>query len=173
MDSILIKQFEGNIWKHYYNGTDKGYIISKFYVKQDDNFGKFQIIEYGGSQRISYEIANVSVQALGGAVETNFLSDVELFQRLKELKYTGFDSSSGSSIITNISAYHGQFNWNSASNPTAIYVIPDATIVVTVHQDGRYLNYTYDYNISGNVIQILTPLQENEFITIDGLKPNI
>ena len=93
--SIEIHKKTADIWEHIDQPIGRKFTLSDFYVKSEENFTGFQIIELGGSQRIPYLISEVTVydDTDIGTPET-FANQVELFQRLHDLKYPAFDYSS-------------------------------------------------------------------------------
>jgi len=74
-------------------------------------------------------------------------------------------------VISALTEYHGQFNWDSVGNPLKQFDLPENCKIINVHADGRYLNHTYDWTRGTARLNIISTIDENAFICVDGLIP--
>lgn len=156
------KKFE-NVWKHV---TDTGeYMISKFYFKLDD--GIFFIVEQGGVRRRQYSLSEITVydDTSTGVPET-FTTDVGLYNRLLNLKYTGFDPNIifPPSPVSDLVDYKADFEYIGVQN----FSIPTNVLIVSVHLNEILLTIS-QYSRSGSVLSIVPTLIENDVIEVRGI----
>lgn len=122
MKFIQIRKKSENTWLHI---SDTGsFLISKFYFKLDNN--TFQITERGGVKRHIYQISEISVfdDTNGGNAEF-FTNQVQLYERLLFLRYSGFENINGSGGT-------GELISKFTSNPT--YTIDESVIYIPANQ---------------------------------------
>lgn len=156
------KKFE-NVWEHV---TDTGiFMISKFYFKLDDN--GFQIVERGGVKRHIYQLNEITVydDTSAGIPET-FTNRVTLYNRLLDLKYTGFDAFIiyPPSPITDLINYAVDFDYEGVNN----FSIPSNVLIVSVFINTSLLEIS-QYSRTGTVLTIIPELQEGDLINVRGI----
>lgn len=156
------KKFE-NVWEHV---SDTGkFLISKFYFKLDDN--GFQIVERGGVKRHIYQLSEITVydDTSTGVPET-FTNQVTLYNRLLDLKYTGFDASLifPPTPITDLTDYKVDFTFESSQS----FSIPTNVVVVSVHLNIALLT-TSQYSRLGTVLTIIPTLEVGDIINVRGI----
>jgi len=97
MAYIQIRKKFSNVFEHI---TDTGtFMISKFYFKLDGNGS--MIVEQGGVKRHTYSLNEITVyDETGSGTPETFASNVDLYNRLLSLGYTGFGTSSGGSTLS-------------------------------------------------------------------------
>lgn len=156
------KKFE-NVWEHI---TDKGtFMISKFYFKLDDN--GFQIVERGGVRRNIYQLSEITVyDDTGAGNPETFTSQVSLYNRLLDLKYTGFDATLifPPSPINDIVDYKVDFDYEGVQN----FSIPSNVVVVSVHSNLGLLT-TSQYTRIGTILTIIPTLDYGDVINVRGI----
>lgn len=156
------KKFE-NVWKHV---ADTGeYMISKFYFKLDD--GIFFIVEEGGVRRRQYSLSEITVydDTSTGVPET-FSTDIALYNRLLDLKYTGFDPTIifPPSPISDLLDYKADFEYMGVNN----FSIPTNVIIVSVHINIILLANS-QYSRAGSVLTIIPTLVDGDYIQVRGI----
>jgi hypothetical protein len=192
MKFIEIRKKSENTWLHI---SDTGsFLISKFYFKLDNN--TFQITERGGVKRHIYKISEISVfdDINGGSAEF-FTNQVQLYERLLFLRYSGFenninsyayaDSKVSDAIVDGVTSVAPSQNAvfdaltlkaNSASPTfTGSVVVPDATADNQAVSLGQLLrpqievsgNQTAVTGWNGKEITFIT----NGILTVQGTLP--
>lgn len=156
------KKFE-NVWEHV---TDtKTFMISKFYFKLDNN--GFQIVERGGVKREIYQLNQITVfDDTGAGTPETFTTQVSLYNRLLDLKYTGFDASLiyPPQPIADLVNYAVDFDYVGVQN----FSISSNVLVVSVHLNTALLT-TSQYSKLGTVLTIIPSMEEGDVINVRGI----
>jgi len=156
------KKFE-NVWEHV---SDTGiFMLSKFYFKLDDN--GFQIVERGGVKRHIYQLSEITVyDDTGAGTPETFTNQVTLYNRLLDLKYTGFEASLifPPSPISDLTDYKVDFEYEGVNN----FSIPTNVVVVSVHLNISLLT-TSQYTRLGSVLTIIPTMVTDDVINVRGI----
>ena len=156
------KKFE-NVWEHI---TDtKTFMISKFYFKLDNN--GFQIVERGGVKRNVYQLNEITVyDDTGAGTPETFTTQVGLYNRLLDLKYTGFDASLifPPSPISDLVNYAVDFDYLGVNN----FSIPSNILIVSIHLNTSLLS-TSQYSRVGTVLTIIPSMLTGDVINVRGI----
>lgn len=164
MATIQIRKKAENVWKHI-TSIPSEYMLSKFYFKLDN--GVFFIVEDGGSRREMYNLSEITVydDTAGGVPET-FTTDAELYARLLDLKYTGFDSSIiyPPTPITDLVDYKADFVYDGVQT----FSIPLNVVLVSVHQNLITLDVN-QYSRAGSILTIVPILETDDIINVRGI----
>lgn len=163
MNTLQIRKKSNFVWEHIDSVLGR-FIISNFFVSLDEN--KFQVVEKGKTQRIKYDVANITIydDTVGGMPE--FFADITTLSiRLTELYYPAFDYAN-IPIFTSSAGITGslktQFTYNGSTN---VFTLPANSKVVVVTLNEKP---TPNFNVSGNNITITDLLDINDIIVVYG-----
>ncbi len=163
MSTLQIRKKSNFVWEHIDSVLGK-YIVSNFFVSLDDN--KFQVVEKGKTQRIKYDVANITIydDTVGGMPE--FFADITTLSiRLTELYYPAFDYANipiftGNAGITG--SLKTQFTYLSGAQT---FTLPSNSKVVVVTLNNAVID---DWSVTGNILTLTTPLLANDEILVFG-----
>jgi hypothetical protein len=163
MSTLQIRKKSNFVWEHIDSVLGK-YIVSNFFVSLDDN--KFQVVEKGKTQRIKYDVANITIydDTVGGMAE--FFADITTLSiRLTELYYPAFDYANipiftGNAGITG--SLKTQFTYLSGAQT---FTLPSNSKVVVVTLNNAVID---EWEVTGNTLTITTALITNDEITVFG-----
>lgn len=163
MSTLQIRKKSQFVWEHIDSVLGR-FIISNFFVSIDDN--KFQVVEKGKTQRIKYDVTDITVydDTLLGMAES-FVDMTTLSIRLTELYYPAFDYANVPVMVSNSgisSTLKTSFTYDGSTN---IFTLPANSKVIVVTLNNAVID---EWNVSGNNLTITTTLDVNDEIIVYG-----